>query len=395
MSNIYFLLAFYFVTSFGSLLALISTFLAAESIFGSLSHLAIALSLRTIVSLCSSFFAPKIFSHFGIKKTLVIAEIFGIFSLGILYLGTTKVNFLMAVIGLSALALPANLASQGVISLVKLNCTDGTRFSTLSAFISKWLGMADIVGGLLSPILFLSVKLDGIYLIDLLSYLIGLSLLIFFKSSNEASIGSDKKIISLFQFLKKDNFSHIQFLFGTLALIGMVPILSGSGNFQAHFGTGLISKSQLHVLWATEGVGFLISGFIYNNRNLRLKLFPLFLISIIPLSIAVLLKNYYLLIFACIWITISYDVLFKARRDEFLLRSKNIAKDVIETTASFSIIKSLFCSVSPLLIVFLLNSTSIIGMLFILFIIQLIIVILHFSRKDTLRFMQPKSDWFS
>jgi hypothetical protein len=392
------LLFFYFVTSFGSILGMISTFIQTENTFGNLSHLAWALSLRTLVSIISSMNAPALYTRFGFKKVLITSEVFGIISLGFLFYGVSIGNFVISVAALSILAIPSNLLSQGVISLVKLNCgEDQKRFTSYSAQISKTMGLMDIVICLSAPILLSILDLTSIYFIDFCSYIIGLGVLFLFQGHfNIKGVKSNdsKRKISYDFWLKSDNLKYFKTLFGTMALIGIVPLIAGSKDFLEVYKNSIPSANYISAIWATEGIGFFLSGYIYGNSELRKVFKPALYLSIGFILLSAYTGSYLLLILGCIWVTLSYDVIFKFNRDEALLAAGNDQEKVLATASSFSIIKSMFCTLSPIIIVFVIQKTSIIQALIILFSMQIIILVIANAKNGNIQslvFNKPRA----
>lgn len=369
------LLLFYFVTSFGSILGMIATFLAAESTFGSLHHLATALSLRTVVSMISSWNSPRIFRKFGIKKVLYISECLGLIALAVLVEGMRTKNFPMAVGALSLLAIPSNLLSQGIIGLVKLECGDDRRlFSDHSSRINKVMGIMDVLIGLTAPLILTLFSIEMVYAIDLLSYLLGFGILLSVRNLNhEKKTKTTVSAQRLPRAISSVSLQTLSSLFPTIILIGLVPLIAGSGDIVTLFGNTLPSSWFISALWSTEGVGLFISGFIYGNPALIKKLNPFLQSGILFVFLSVVLASYLLLIVGCIWVTVSYDILFKSKRDEALMNSGDDQEKVLGVASSFALIKSFFCTVSPLVIVSLMNRAGIGEAILVLFIFQITI----------------------
>ncbi|HXH29795.1 MAG TPA: hypothetical protein VNJ01_03175 [Bacteriovoracaceae bacterium] len=377
------LLLFYFVTSFGSILAMISTFIAAESTFGTLNHLALALSLRTFVSIVSSWNAPSIFRKYGIRQVLLISEIFGLMALMTLIYGVSQSNFIMSVTALSLMAIPSNLLSQGVISVVKINCgEDRELFSRYSARMNKVMGLMDIFIGISSPVLLGMFSLEEVYLIDFGSYLLGF---VFLLSSGEFYARQSptlRPVRPLIGSFGKINFPMLRSLFGTLILIGMVPLIAGSKEVLGLFQHSLSQNWLISALWATEGVGLFVSGFIYSNPALRKNLNPLLQLSMLFILLSSLVSSYVILILGCILVTVGYDVNFKSKRDEALMHAGESEELVLQAASSFSIIKAVFCSLSPIVIVSIVNLTSVRDAFLILFVFQLSMLCCFYAKNN-------------
>ena len=81
------LILFFFVTSLGSALSSIATFLSIEHYFESLILLGIALSVRTLASAVFSAFSNDIIHRLGLAQSLLASQIFGCLSLAVLFLG--------------------------------------------------------------------------------------------------------------------------------------------------------------------------------------------------------------------------------------------------------------------------------------------------------------------
>lgn len=378
------------LTTFGSSLASVGTFISIYEVFGSVALLAVALSLRTVVMFFSSFLTTYLFNKKGVKHTLIISEIFGILSTLILLLGMDSQTSELVLVAIILLGVPSIFLKNGLIAILKINLNCDNKFRTASGNLGVIAGSSILLAGIFAPLIINKINFNFIIYLDVITFIAGIAIVSSLKNSKEP--GSDNQSIdlrstfnSLLDDIKVDtkiskSYTHLA---PTLILMGLIPILAGGVWVSSDIQIFDIQISKF--FWTLEGLSLLISGHIYKYFRNSITFNFIVNLSVLPLCIYFVFGYPILLVFGTWFIAMSYFFNFTLERDNRLQFVKK-PHEVYQITASYSRLMSLFCITSPIIIGFLSEFISFYQFTILLLLIQLILGIkflvrVHITKK--------------
>lgn len=383
MINIRLLLIFFGITTTGSALSGISAFLSLDNYFHSTILLAIALSARTFSGFLFSYYSNKIIKFLGIKKSLIISQIFGLFALFVLSLGFYLNNFLIALFGIMITCLPSVFIFILLSILFRLDVKNENKFRKYSGSRELIAGIAGISAAILSPLMLLKLNISTICVIDGITYLLGIILLKGIQlSSTYVPIEAKDSQLHNGQILLRSG--TLVFLFQTsasLLLAGLVPLVASAQHMSLTENLPTLIREWF---WSIDQIAAIVASSIYiayTNFIKKSWLTPILILNSIWLIIPLFLNSHYSLL-VIVLISLLLQISFQKFRDDFVLS----VEENVELIYSYSAIafaqKNFVYFLSPLIlgIVFILPT-----LLAILLIIA-IQIILYLLFKITIKY---------
>ena len=265
------LLLFYFITTLGSCCTTVVCFTKIAPIFGILTLLGVALSLRTVGALIFSYNVNHLFHKYGVKNVFLASQIFGLFAVAVAYFGFEFRHFWIVTTGVVLTGIPGSLVSVGVISSIRSVTPDEKLFRRLSGSRELILGGSQIFAGLLVPVVAKYFSITPIFMFDFVTYLAAFLLISRVSLPNPSSETTFGPKSPNYVRLKDMRFLRFAFLVSApLLLVGFLPILAGDVNSPHDFALPMLMRESL---WSIEGLTMAFSSiaYIYLQSALRSK----------------------------------------------------------------------------------------------------------------------------
>lgn len=360
---------FYATTHLGSCLSAIATFLQIDTVFGSITYLGVALSLKTLFLMAGGFLAPRVILKLGLRRTLVVSQCAGIFFLTLLYLGFTRGNFYLVLAGIFATSLPSLLLSVVCSSLYRLAADTPEDFRKLQGTQGTVGGVCFLAAGLATPFLMKWVGFNAVLAIDGATFLVGAVFLgahatDWIEALNRdgrpaapaaAAAPAETNLAWALRDARVPQFGA--YLSSTYLLIGLVPLVAISGQ---SLWSDALKGSPHGLFWAIEAVAQLLGGAVYRAAAqsgwlqsalglpipLGLLLIPLALSST-PLGVGLSLCA----------LSLSMVLRFMKTRDDFILQFES-KEDTVRASAWVSSVVHFLMFSSPLYLMPLIRKES-------------------------------------
>lgn len=362
-------LLFYFlaVTSFGSNLSALATFLTIESSFGSNLYIAQALAAKTIVMLFASYLAPALLASLEEKGALILSQLAGLVSIIGIFCGFYFAAPYVVIASVGLTGLPLTWLNVAVISeLRQLN--DEQNFVRHSAHRTKLLGIIFLISALIAPLALKSFGLNAILAFDALTFIVSALILIFLPNFEKPHVEIKPKLNVVLEFARSVHSKA--FLIPMIALTlfsGLIPLSASSTSFSFSQGWSGAVRGQL---WSLEAIAMILVGLIYPRVPHKQKFFALTMVSSLILLPYVIYPS----------ATIGYALLglyslgcmlgFQFYRDQMVIQS---GPDARKAAAFSEFIRSILLAASPLLLVFL-DSEFELSSVIVIFIFQFILL---------------------
>ncbi len=350
------LLGFYLITSFGLSIIGLATFLNIEAIFHSIGYLGIALSLRTLSSCILGYKANYLIQKINIHNSFILSFILGGISIFCIFLGFYYHNFLILLVGVILIGLPTTLIAILLTITLRITSDNSNTFRKYSGSRELIFGFSRLLACLLAPVFLLKIGMNRLILINLIIYLIGLGL--FFsldlkRFANETIPDSFIKINHLI-LKSKDTWIFICQTIASLSLISLIPLLASSDQISL---TKEFPSLLRQSLWSVEALTMILSSIIYIvarwSRNSELIKAVLMLNSIF-LFLFLYFRQPTMIVFVVLLLSMTIMLSFYIFRDDYVITAGNDTR-LIEAHAAFSsVMKDLICSVSPIVLSYLL-----------------------------------------
>lgn len=225
------LLLFLFVTWLGSCLSSYASFLMMEQYFHGIFYLGTALAVKTLAAALFSYKAEMVINKLGVRSSLIASQLFGFFSLLVIFLGFKANNFYGVIFGVMLTGVPSVLVTILFTFMLKVSANNDLQYRKDSGRRELVVGMAMLLAAILTPLLLMSIHLYGIILIDALSFIFGLLFLGWINFSmlpERKATESDSAVIAPGVLKSRDTWIFIFQTCASLSLVALVPIFASS-----------------------------------------------------------------------------------------------------------------------------------------------------------------------
>ncbi|MGQ3892025.1 hypothetical protein [Legionella sp. CNM-4043-24] len=350
------ILGFYLITSLGLSIIGLATFLNIGTIFHSISYLGIALSLRTLSSCILGYKANYLIQKINIHNSFILSFILGGIAIFSIYLGFYYHNFIILLLGVILIGLPTTLTVILLTITLRISSESGDIFRKYSGSRELIFGFSRLLACLLAPVLLLKMGMNRLILINLTIYLIGLSL--FFgldlkRFSNEKICDSLIKINHLI-LKSKDTWIFICQTIASLSLIALIPLLASSDQISL---TKEFPPLLRQSLWSLEAITMILGSIIYIvarwSRKSEIIKATLMLNSVF-LFLILYFRQPFMIVTVVLLISMTIMLSFYIFRDDYVITAGSDTR-LIEAHAAFSsVMKDLICTISPIVLSYVL-----------------------------------------
>lgn len=350
------LLGFYLITSFGLSIIGLATFLNVETIFHSIGYLGIALSLRTLSSCILGYNANYLIQKLNIRNSFILSFVLGIISIFCILLGFYHHSFLILLLGVVLIGLPTTLTTILLTITLRIASDNSNTFRKYSGSRELIFGFSRLLACLLTPILLLKIEMYSLISINLILYLIGL---VFFFSLDLKQFVNEKIPVSFVKInhllLKsKDTWIFMCQTMASLSLIALIPLLASSDQIPL---TKDFPSLLRQSLWAIEALTMILGSLIYilakwsrNNEIIKVTL----MLNSLFLFLFLYFKHPIMIVVIIMLISMTIMLSFYIFRDDYVITARNDTR-LIEAHAAFSsVMKDLICSISPVVLSYML-----------------------------------------
>jgi len=360
LNNIRALFIFFFLTTTGSVLSTIGSFLITDQHFNIQYLLPIALSAKTLTSVLFASQVPRILSRLNFKKTLIISELIGIFSVLVLLIAHQVVDPVSFVFGISVSMFPAIALRNCILTFFSQNID---HYKQNSGKLQTTLGLAFLSGTLLAPFLIQTFSYKYILLIDFISYF-SMIIFLFFakdlfisKKTTETQSSEDQNKIKKLPL--SHNFTMFFNIVSILIISGFLPLIASSNSDIFSLGFKDTTKDYF---WIIESSLIIIIGFLHSMK-MSSKLSKAILCfskfnTIILIAMLTLPISLNLLVIGLILISFTSNYGFIIFRDEVIIKNKFNINTTSAILSHLQIFQSLTLSISPIILLFLWNKVD-------------------------------------
>ena len=373
------LILFFFVTSLGTALSSIASFLSVEKYFQSLILLGFALSIRTLASAVFSYFANDIIQKLGLVRSLLVSQIFGCTALIVLFLGFHFDTFIITILGIVLTGLPSTFVAILISIILRISSDNSELFRKYSGRRELVFGIAMLISSILAPILLWKFSLNFVLLVDVISYLIGFSLIIKLKINERAPDEENNKPLPLRQLAltSRNAQDYLIKTSASLLLAGLLPLLASSGKIQFTMDLPVLVRQWL---WSIEDITAISASMLYLLFAFlrKQKFFDIFvMLSGIWLVIPIIFAFNYSIIIAVVVICLLTDFSGQKFRDDLIISAGNDA-NLIKANSALSLFQRNFIFfISPILLSVLFTYSNITTCVVVILAIQLILYAMH------------------
>jgi len=317
-------------------------------------------------------FAPKLILRFNLRRTLIFAQLSGILSLGIVYLGFATQDFVLAMVGMICAGVPTVLLNIISTSVFKIQSDQPEYFRKLQGAVSTIAGACFLFAAILAPLIVHAFGLSWILALDACTYLIGGLYLaseggawIVNLNGDPQTDGGPKAATHAAAQTNAVWKSPIAVQFFLLAisaylLVGVMPLVASSND--TLWGATLSSAGlRSGSLWCLEALSILSAGLVYARIAANRKLGA---ILDLPVPPAILLMPLFfvqdsvaLIVFLLFFTALFTQLKFMRTRDNFLLVARS-SDDTVRASALAIMVGNGLMFLSPLLVVPLIAKTA-------------------------------------
>lgn len=361
---------FFAITYFGSCLSAIATFLQIDRVFGSISYLGVALSLKTLFLVAGGIAAPPVILRLGLRRTLVLSQWAGAVFLVVLYSGFALRSFPLVLAGIFISSLPSLLLTVVCSSLYRLASDKPEDFRELQGTQAILGGMCFLIAGVSTPFLMRGIDFGAVLLLDAATYLVGVAFLSLRVSgwiealdeSGKVKPSSDVPITGAADpgSCSWSDPRVVQFaaaLGATYLLIGIVPLVAIS---RQSLWSEVLRDVPQGIFWTIEALSALIGGWIYRSASKRA-----WLQAALALPIPIGLFLIPLVYSNSAWgvgcslgaLSLSMVLRFLKIRDDFMLQFES-KEDTVRASARVSTVVHFLMFISPLILLPLIRQES-------------------------------------
>ena len=366
------LILFFFVTSLGSALSSIASFLSIENYFRSLFFLGLALSVRTFASATFSYISNSIIHKFGLRKCLLLSQIFGCLALLVLYAGFHFNNFSLTLLGIMLTGLPSTFASILLTILLRVSSQDSANFRKYSGKRELVFGVAMLAASIMTPILLYKFSINTVLLIDVVSYIFGILLIINLSFNEQAQLDSSETAgLGRLIFTSQPISTFMLKTSAALILAGLLPLLAASGSISFTADMPILLRQWL---WSIEDITAISASLMYLIFTiLRAQTWfeELLMLSGIWLIVPLLYLSNVSVVISAIIICLLTDFSGQKFRDDLIISAGDNQKLIKAYSAISQFQRNFIFFLSPIILTILFTFTNIITTVIALICIQL------------------------
>lgn len=385
------LLSFYLITSIGLSTISIATFLSIETIFHSVGYLGVALSLRTLSSCILGYNANYLIQKINIYNSFLLSFSLGILAVFCILFGFFYHSFLTLLLGVILIGLPLTLTTILLTITLRVTSNNSVTFRKYSGSRELVFGLSRLVSCLLTPFFLLKIGINKLILSNFLIYLMGLAFFFFLdlKQFNNKKIDDSFVKINQLIFKSHDTWIFICQTIASLSLVALIPLLASSDQMPL---TKELPTLFRQSLWSLEALTMILSSLIYvlakwsrNSETIK----ALLMLNSVFLYLFLYFKQPIMIVLIVMLISITMMFSFYIFRDDYVIAAGNDT-GLIEAHAAFSsVIKDLICSISPVVLSYILINFQLNMAIFSILIAQLTLYIGYFllikNKKTKLR----------
>lgn len=374
---------FFAITTVGSTLSAIVSFIRIEETFGNLLFLGVALSTKTLLLAFAAPMISNFISRYGLWSAMFWSQIFGVLALFPLFYGFQIQSFPLALLGMLALGIPSmTLGISTTVSLrVLIPTADG--YQRGQGSIAMISGFAMLFATLLGAELSRRISFSGVLILDAMTYFVGVSILFLkrkdfktFYQNEKPSIQSQVsplKVLSQKTIIKSSIFLTAAISMAAVFLLkGLPPILAGSSKVELAQGIPIFFRESL---WSFEAFAILCSGWIYRHLS-GFRARPgvsIFLWCNSVLLLVFLLPSFFAIKALALFTLSLLMILGQMKvRDDFILKFQTL-EETQKATTSFTLLSNILLTLSPILITTLLGILPSVTFIFGCFLIQFVL----------------------
>jgi hypothetical protein len=357
------------VTLFGGFFGSIGAFLALERHFGDISHLGVALSLKTLACVVVSWFAPAALGKVSIKSSFLIAEVVGLASTAIILVGFKAGCFEVVLSGMMLSCVPLVVGNLLLRSCLRTMTGSEESYRRHSGMQTVVIGLAFTIAATVVPLLLREGGVLAVFAIDGLSYVVSIASFLLIRFPGLPKFGRESlgltSMRAVWSTKRARSFLCNWFIFGSLA--ALIPIL-------ASHETDLTKNLPLTVrqnLWAIEGITLSLSGVLYawskaeGSRVLAAMTFC----SAVWLCLAVYAAPFLQVGLILFFGLASKYAAIKLSND-FVLSAANCARSALAHASFGSVVNHITSTISPLVLVQVVEWKALTGFLFVILAIE-------------------------
>jgi MFS family permease len=350
------LLGFYLITSLGLSIISLATFLNIEIVFHSISYLGIALSLRTLSSCILGYKANYLIQKININNSFILSFVFGMISIFLIFLGFHYHNFLLLLLGVILIGLPITLTTILLTITLRIASDNNSTYRQYSGSRELIFGFSRLFACLFTPILLLKIGINNLISVNAVIYLIGLALFVGLDLKRFANEKIPNSFIKMNHLIlkSKDTWIFICQTIASLSLIALIPLLASSDQISL---TKEFPPLLRQSLWSVEAFTMILSSIIYllakrSKDSETVK--AILMLNSAFLFLFLFFRQPIVTIIIVMLISITIMLAFYIFRDDYVIAAENDTR-LIEAHAAFSsVIKDLICSISPVVLSYLL-----------------------------------------
>lgn len=367
------LILFFFVTSLGSALSSVASFLSVENLFQSLIVLGVALSARTLASAIFSYVANSVIQRFGLYTSLIVSQLFGFAALAVLYWGFSSGYFMIVLLGVMLTGLPTAFVGILLTIILRVTSKGSDEFRKYSGKRELVFGMGMLLASVIAPLLLYRFSLNTVLLMDAISYILGLMLILRLNLDAHVPPEGEHVRLPLRRLLGKSQPVNA-FLLKTsasLLLAGLLPLLASSGKIEFTADMPVIFRQWL---WAIEDVTAISASLMYLIFSaLRgQKWFNgLVMFSGAWLLVPIIFPGNIGIVIAAVIICLLTDFSGQKFRDDLVIGAGNDSQLIRAYSSLAQLQRNFIFFISPILLTVLLSTYSTIITFFVIVIIQL------------------------
>jgi hypothetical protein len=375
------LFIFYLITTFGTVLSSIATFLSIETYFHSTYYLVLALSFKTLAACLFSWKANYLIKKIGVNNAFKLSQLLGCLILVVLFVGFKTNNFSVVNIGIMLISLPSTLAAILMTIALKVTSSADEHYVRGSANRELVVGVASLMGAFLSPILLYITNIYIVLLVDFMTYILGYFLILRVKIAETSKIDDSNSLVPVLdaQLAKaRGTFNFICKTSASLLLVSFIPLIAASNHIDL---TKDIPEIVRQSTWVVDFLTAIVAGFIYLNWSFIKKSLAIKNVLVLNSLVFIALlfyKNIYIILIVSLFISFTSYLSFQRFRDEYIICAGD-NHDRIRIYSSFSIFQRNFIFfISPLLMGPMLTNLSLVWVFIISLLIQLFIYTVNF-----------------
>jgi hypothetical protein len=351
------------LTSFGSSLTALGSFIAIGRIFQDIGLVALALAVKTLSSVILSSQCRKIVLKIGVYRTLMLSQVLGAPILLLLGASIYFKSLPLLIAGIFISGVTGNFLNLVLPPIIKEMVIEDDQFKKWQGMYQMLVGIGSLIAALSVPVILDEFSIYGLYFLDLGTFVLAAGLFYANKNWYRAQFkfeDQEKVSVNYFKMLRNVDgaeFRALLFIIPSFIFTGLIPVIASSGISQ-NFGhaSGLIER-----LWFAESFASIVIGWLYYRinflRNSRWITFvPLFCTA--PLLAIYINKSASVFYLSFLIYAILYFYGFNRYRDDLIIAAKNLNQRLVYSELHLVVI-NLLRTISAPIVAFLISKEMI------------------------------------